>query len=145
MAIDVLPINISFNSVTIDAQNRVVVAGAAFFNGFPTSTFVIARVNADGSPDVTFNGGSNVFIDPFDNAYEREAESISVTSDGKIMVLVDSRIPGNIGNVDFIASYNDDGSVNTGFSGDGILDFQNDFESLILDGNGKIVLISYFF
>ena len=142
VAIDVLPIKISLNAVTIDAQNRVLIAGAAYFNGFLTSTFVIARVNADGSPDGTFNNGSNVYIDPFDNTYEREGEAISVRNDGKIIVLIDSRVPGDIGNVDFLISYNDNGSINTGFSSDGRLDFQNDFKSFVLDATGRIIMVA---
>ncbi len=141
-AIDVSPIQVSFNAITIDAQNRVLAAGAAFFSGFETATFIIARVNANGTPDGSFNGGSSVFIDPFDNEYEREAEAISVRNDGKIIVLVDSRIPGNIGNEDFLISYNDNGSLNTGFSDDGRLNFQNDFKASAVDANAKILLVA---
>ncbi|MEJ8844717.1 HYR domain-containing protein [Lacibacter sp. H375] len=141
--IDVLPISVSLNAITIDAQNRLVVTGSASFSGYSTTTFVVARFNSDGTSDGSFNGGSNVFIEPFDNDYIRQGIEIGVRNDGKIFVIVNSQIPGTPSSLGFLISYNDNGSINTGFSDDGRIDFQMNtgHKAFAFDANGKIVIL----
>lgn len=146
VVIDVLPIEVGLNAITLDAQGRVLVTGfASFLSAYETVTFMVARFNANGTPDGSFNGGSNVKIDPFDNTYEREGEEISVRNDGKIFVIVDSKEPLASGHDDFLISYNDNGSINTGFAGDGRIDYQLDLSSFGIDPNGRIVVQTRFF
>jgi uncharacterized delta-60 repeat protein len=143
VVIDVLPVTVSLYAMTLDAQGRILVTGSASFSGNATSTFTVARFNSDGTPDASFNGGSNVFIEPFNNAYVRLGKTISVRNDGKIFVLVNSVAPGTTFNEDFLISYNDNGSINSGFSGDGKMDFESNsyHHSFAFDANGKIYIL----
>jgi uncharacterized delta-60 repeat protein len=117
-------------AMAIQSDGKMVVAGS---NG---SDFAVARYNTDGTLDTTFDsdGKQTTDMGGMDMAY-----SVSIQSDGKIVVAGKN-------NSDFaIARYNTDGSLDTGFSGDGkqTTDFGGSdyIQSVAIQSDGKIVAV----
>ena len=135
--------------VAIQSDGKIVVAGTAG-NGV-TSDFAVARYNADGSPDTTFNGTGKVitsFTVPFPGVGDSSASSLVLQSDGKIVVAghaqngtdIDfavARYHGNIstgapGTLD--TTFNGTGKILTSFGGEEFI------TSMALQPNGKILV-----
>jgi uncharacterized delta-60 repeat protein len=94
------------NAIAIQSNGKIVVTGSS--NG----KFALARYNADGSLDNTFDGdGKQV------SAFGTEANAIAIQSDGKIVVA--GYVYYNDGFL-AIARYNSNGSIDSTFSQDGI-------------------------
>jgi uncharacterized delta-60 repeat protein len=70
-------------SVAAGPDDKVVVTGYGNLGG--TSTFMLARKNADGSPDASFAGGAPLFTDVLqgENSYAQQA---AFAPDGKVVV-----------------------------------------------------------
>lgn len=126
-------------AAAVDGSNRVVVAGEAAGVGY---RFAIARFNADGTLDTTFGGDGKVLTD-FTPQYDG-AWGVAIQADGKIVAAGDAGI--GSGNSSFaVARYNDDGTLDGSFSGDGKVRIQftakNDpVAGLALDADGDIVV-----
>mgnify|MGYP001132845754 CR=1 FL=1 len=124
--------------VVIQADGKIVVAGEA--EGVITSDFALARYNADGSLDTTFDGDGWLTTDIAFG--DDSARAIVLQADGKIVVA------GNAysGSHNFaLARYHPDGSLDTSFDGDGKLtsDFSGGTDlafDLALQVDGKIVV-----
>ncbi|MDH6496884.1 MULTISPECIES: DUF11 domain-containing protein [unclassified Streptomyces] len=121
--------------VAVDASGRIVAAG------YSGGEVAVVRLNADGTPDTTFGGDGTVTADPSASLEEGgDARALVLQPDGKIVV------GGQVGSTRFdflLMRFNTNGSVDTGFDGDGIVrtDF-GDYESvegLALQSDGKIV------
>lgn len=119
-------------AVAVQSDGKVVAAG-----GGP-GDFALARYNADGSLDTSFDGDGKVttdFGDTSDSAYD-----MVIQGDGKIVAA---------GYPDFaMARYNADGSLDTSFDVDGKVntDFGSGFgwaEGLAVQANGKIVVAGF--
>ncbi|TNC99977.1 MAG: FG-GAP repeat-containing protein [Rhodocyclaceae bacterium] len=128
-------------SVTVQADGKILVAGYSF-NG-SNNDFALVRYNADGTLDTGFDGDgklTTVIGTELDNGY-----SVTVQPDGKILVAGESWS----GDADFaLVRYMADGSLDTGFSGDGMLvtDFAggNDFANCsVLQPDGKILVAGH--
>jgi uncharacterized delta-60 repeat protein len=121
-------------AMAIQGNGKIVVAGRT------SSDFALARYNADGSLDTTFDGDGKVTTD-FAGAPD-EAWGLAIQGDGKIVA---AGYTGGFGTYDFaLARYNADGSLDATFDGDGKVttDFAgNDNLALgmALQGDGKIV------
>ncbi|WP_329570964.1 calcium-binding protein [Streptomyces sp. NBC_01361] len=118
--------------VAMQSDGRIVVTGRAGYN-FPAnaSDFALARYNSDGSLDTGFSGDGKVTT-PFADA--DVAAGVKVQTDGKIVVAGTS-------DFDFaLARYNPDGSLDTGFSGDGKV--ATSFGAGTLDGSSDLALQS---
>jgi uncharacterized delta-60 repeat protein len=110
--------------------------GKLVFGGLTTTGtdhLVVGRLNADGSPDTSFNGTG---IRTLGSGFGDVGRDVAVQADGKILVL-------GFGGVDFkLTRLNPNGSVDTGFGSGGTatIDFgAGDIgQSLLLLGNGKI-------
>ncbi len=93
----------------LQPDGKIVVAG--YTGSSPNYDFYIARLNADGTFDTTFNGTGTLILDlstVSDNAY-----SVKIQPDGKILV-------GGSAAIDFaIVRLNADGALDTSFDGDG--------------------------
>jgi uncharacterized delta-60 repeat protein len=125
-------------SVAVQADGRIVAGGSS------ASDFLVMRFNADGSPDLTFGGGTGRVTTPMGGF--SQANSVIVKPNGKILAS---------GTVEFsgwqnfaIACYNAHGSLDTSFSGDGKLAFNfggmpSLARGMALDGLGRIVLGGY--
>jgi uncharacterized delta-60 repeat protein len=124
----------SANGVAIQADGKVVAVGRAVDFG----AFALARFNPNGSLDMSFSG-DGVQTTAF--GFDSEARKVAVQADGKIVAVGRSDV------YDFaLARYNPDGSLDSGFSGDGMqttdflgnLDVAND---VAIQGNGRIVAV----
>src|SRR5215472_6510769 len=129
-------------SVAVQPDGKIVVAGAAgrFTNrGFD---FALARYNSNGTLDTTFGTGGKVTTDfAGSNDVPSEPSAIALQGDGKIVVV------GQTGDVyDFaLARYNSNGTLDTSFGTDGKLttDFTgaNDLPfSVAVQPDGNIVV-----
>jgi len=128
------------NSLLIQLDGKIVAVGEASVNN--RDYFALARYNADGSLDATFDGDGIVttsILDFYDAAY-----GAVLQTDGKIVV--GGFTGGNFGTVAAfgLVRYNTDGSLDSTFDGDGkvVTDFVNGVEllySLELQPDGKII------
>jgi uncharacterized delta-60 repeat protein len=126
-------------AVALQADGKIVAAGVAVVSGM--EDFALARYNTNGSLDPTFDGDGKVttdFAGDFDQAF-----GLAIQADGKIVAGGRADVSGTF---DFaLARYNTDGSLDTGFDGDGKV--TTDFVSgsfdqafgLAIQGDGKIV------
>jgi serralysin len=99
-------------SVTVQADGKILVAGTnnSYINGEAVSTFALARYNADGNLDTTFNDDGQLTTDFGTYA---NGQSVTVQSDGKILVA------GSSGGDFALARYNADGNLDKTFDIDG--------------------------
>ena len=137
------------HAVALQSDGKIVVVGQAY-NGANTigtqTDFALARYNANGTLDTGFGTGGRVRTD-FNGAKD-QAHAVALQSDGKIVVVGQAYTGANaIGTqTDFaVARYNANGTLDTGFSGDGkaTLDFGSVDEAwaVAIDNNGKIVVV----
>ena len=109
----------SANAVTVDDQGRIVAAGTA---GIPGSNgrvtdfdFFVARYTPNGALDTSFDG-DGFAVTPFSTSSET-VNGVATAPGGKIVV-AGGTFGGASGDI-AVARYNDDGSPDAGFSGDG--------------------------
>lgn len=123
-------------AAALQQDGKIVAAGYSQFGNYD---FALARYETNGSLDPTFDGDGKVITD-FAGAFE-QAEAVAIQSDGKVVAVGVSVVSGN----DFaLARYNANGSLDTGFDGDGKVttDFASDTDQargIAIDGVGKIV------
>jgi serralysin len=108
----------SARSVTVQADGKILVAGRGDYGGSYTSDFALARYNADGSLDTSFDIDGKVTTGIYNHSYK--GESVTVQADGKILVAGDSSSSSRSPQF-ALARYNTDGSLDTSFSGDGLV------------------------
>ncbi|WP_369263366.1 calcium-binding protein [Streptomyces sp. R35] len=118
--------------VALQSDGKIVAAGRAGYN-YPAydSDFAVARYNADGSLDSGFDGDGRTTT-----AFARVdvIGGVAVQPDGKIVVTGTS-------DFDFaLARYNPNGTLDSGFDGDGKV--TTDFGSGTLDGSSDLALQS---
>ena len=137
--------NFSGSSVDIQADGKIVAAGYSGFcydeeNCF--SDFALARYNADGSLDISFDGDGKVTTDL--GSYYDVANRVAVQPDGKIIAAG----IGNDNSVEYygftVVRYHGDGSLDASFDGDGkvtgIFGSFSSATSVVLQSDGKIVV-----
>ncbi len=111
-------------SMAIQTDGKILVAGNVFGAGFGSggavSDLALVRYNEDGSLDTTFDGDGKAIIDL--GGYD-VARSISIQANGKILVVGSSELSAFnlVGSRVAVLRFNRDGSLDTGFSGDGKL------------------------
>ncbi len=121
--------------------NGKILAGGYAYNG-SDNDMALARYNSSGSLDTSFGGDGRV-ITVIGTAAE-VIRGLAVQSNGKIIAVGGNH---NGSNMDYaLVRYNDDGSLDTSFSGDGITtlaigtDFDAAFSVVIQPADGKIVV-----
>ncbi len=127
------------NSIKVQSDGKILVAGTSGTDTV-SDDFALARYNSNGTLDTTFNGAGKLTTD-FGGS--ESGMSVTILSDGKILVAGTSTLPG--GNADFaLARYNENGSLDSTFHGDGKLttDFGGDdtAQSVVLQSDGKILV-----
>jgi uncharacterized delta-60 repeat protein len=132
------------NDIALQPDGKIVIAGV----GQPdfTDDFGVFRLNADGTPDTSFGGGDGVIYSDLSNTpgdeKDDEAFGLLLASD-KIVVAGYSLTP-SFDEVFAVASYNNDGTPDTSFSGDGELtvSFTSDAsaEDVALMANGSYIV-----
>ena len=132
----------SARAVAVQPNGRIVVAGCVSQGGY--CNFGVARYNADGSPDTTFDGDGKVTL-AFTNNID-EVRAVAVQSDGKIVVVGTTGFASSPPQTNDIAvaRFNVDGSLDNTFDGDGkVIINQALFEyamDVAIQPDGKIVL-----
>ena len=132
-------IGTGFNSIvqaiTLQTDGKILVGG--FFTGFNTTTFRrIARLNADGTLDTGF---ANNIGDAFDAAVEK----IAVQADGKI--LVGGRFTSFNGiTSNRIARLNSNGTLDTTFSANTGIGFNEIVRDLAVQADGEVLAVGDF-
>jgi uncharacterized delta-60 repeat protein len=123
--------------IAIQADGKIVAAGSSFAGG-DASDFALARYNADGGLDPTFDGDGKVVTDF--GSYD-SADGVAIQADGRIVAVG--------GGFDYpdsnfeVARYNVDGSLDSSFDGDGraLTDFGGSdvASSVAIQADGRIV------
>jgi len=97
------------SAMALQSDGKIVIVGGTF------TDFVLARFNADGSPDASFDADGKVTTDMVSNEQE-EALGAAIQADGKIVVVGYTGAPGPGGPASFaLARYNTNGSLDAGF------------------------------
>jgi uncharacterized delta-60 repeat protein len=106
----------SINAMAIGEDGRIVLAGQVVTDLKPTTRdIVVARLNANGSPDAAFGSGGRVTLE-FRPGYDNSASAVTVLPDGRIVIAAgsqqaDSAIPEITG----LFRLKPDGTADTGF------------------------------
>jgi uncharacterized delta-60 repeat protein len=103
------------NSVTMQADGKIVVAGFSFLGAFNVD-FALARYNSDGSLDTSFGNGGKVTTNFGSN--NEDAVSVVIQPDGKILVGGSTSAGPGTGADFALVRYNSDGSLDTSFGND---------------------------
>jgi uncharacterized delta-60 repeat protein len=121
-------------SIFIQDDNKIVIGGLfTTFNGVTRNE--IARLNADGTLDTTFDPGTGL-----SGSYYPEILDIAVQSDGKI-IIVGMRIDTYRGtSIGYIARINTDGSLDTDFHANAGTGFTIRTASVAIQSDGKILI-----
>ena len=128
------------NSLALQADGKIVVAGGSV-NANGDSDFALARYNADGTLDTTFDGDGK--LTTAIGAGSDVVTSLALQADGKIVV---GGTSSNGANSDFVlARYNANGTLDSSFDGDGklVMAFgtgSDQITSLVVQADGKIVV-----
>ncbi len=123
----------------IQADGKIVVVGRQETSSASFYDYLVARYNADGTLDITFNG-TGFFTLPagFQNL---SANAVAIQTDGKIVVA--GGIGGSFGSsTATIFRLNSNGTLDTSFDTDGIQSVVNSGEalSMVIQTDGKIVV-----
>lgn len=132
--------------MALQADGKIVTVGLAEPPAGGAADFALARYNVNGSLDTSFDGDGLVLTDVSDGN-EDVANGVAVQPDGKIVVVGRSTDPVTGGYGFAVARYNPNGSLDTGFGGDGtvLTDFgtggaQEAF-AVAVRADGKIVAV----
>ena len=128
------------NSVAIQADGKIVVAGTSFVNG--SQDFSVARYNTNGTLDTTFDTDGKLTTD-FGGSDQGTSVAIS---NGKIVVAGVSYVNQASGYDFALARYNSDGTLDTTFDTDGKLTTAigtTDVATSVAIFDGKIVVAGY--
>lgn len=143
--ITITPVNNSSDNayaVAVQPDGKIVVVGTTLLEdeSFSRSMFLVVRYNSNGTLDTTFGTGGIVTTSIGTNFFNT-ASAVGIQNDGKIVVA-------GYSNNDFaMARYNDNGSLDTTFSGDGMvvtpisLDNSNQAYDLAIQSDGKIIAV----
>ncbi len=127
-------------SVTVQADGKILVAG--YSNNGTNFDFALVRYNADGTLDTSF-GGDGMVTTAIGSAADVGC-SVALQADGKILVAGYSTQAGT--EIDFaLVRYNTDGTLDTSFSGDGMLTTAvgsgaDNGRSVTVQADGKILV-----
>jgi uncharacterized delta-60 repeat protein/RHS repeat-associated protein len=102
-------------AVVLQPDGKIVVGGSQ-----NTSRLALARYNADGSLDTSFDGDGKVTTLVTSGNWGEEVMAVALQADGKIITTGYTVDPGTGNASGVVARYNADGSLDTSFDGDGI-------------------------
>ena len=132
------------DDVAVQDDGKIVAAGTDLA---ATGDFALARYSTDGSLDTSFSCDGKQVTDFGNN--QDGAHGVAIQSDGRIVVAGNSFSP-TTANDFAVARYNTDGSLDTGFSGDGKQTVPMGAGSaadiatgLVIQNDGSIVLAGY--
>lgn len=120
------------HSVTIDANDNIIVSGSTVANGA-----AIWKFTSTGVLDTSFGGGNGFVL----NATFSYANGVTVDENDNIYTA------GNGGGIK-VVKYDSNGNLDSSFSGDGSFEYDNPSGSegttdIVLDSNGNVVITGY--
>ncbi len=130
-------------SAALQPDGKIVATGTARIGG--NYQVLVARLNADGTMDATFGGGSGVTLaDP--SPVDDNGFAVAVQADGKIVVGGSTQVQAGQNTTRMLAlRFSADGALDTTFNGIGIVKIQfgssdPSAHSVMIQGDGKILL-----
>jgi uncharacterized delta-60 repeat protein len=130
----------SVSAVAIQPDGRVVLAGTAVTNSFfspgrgklpgqttTETTFAVARLTADGRPDITFGDGGRA------TAASGGASAVGLRSDGGVVAAGGGTV----------AVFTPDGRLDTGYDGDGLATLQGAGGRALIRPDGGVVFTGF--
>jgi uncharacterized delta-60 repeat protein len=132
------------SEVAVQGDGKILLGGSVLIHtpDFLTSDFAVARLNSDGTPDMTFSDDGLATVD-FDG-HRDAAGAIALQADGKIVLAGGTGV--NSSDRAFaLARFNDDGTLDTSFNGDGTQETNlfagpEQAREIVVQANGKIVI-----
>ena len=130
-------------SIAIRPDGKLIMGG--FSDSAGTNDFALIRVNANGSQDNTFTGGTNGARFSFGG--DERAFSVALRQDGKIVVAGTTSVGGVAGNPNnfLTVQFTSEGVVDTGFNGTGktTTDFTDTdtAKGVVVQPDGKIIAV----
>jgi uncharacterized delta-60 repeat protein len=131
------------SDLAVQSDGKIVAVGNVQSLDFSRTDWLVLRYNADGSPDTGFGTGGQVTT-TFGRPSE-QAAAVTILANGQILVAGSSGDAGSTMRF-AVARYNPDGSLDSGFDGDGKAEVafpESDAASasgLAVQADGKIVL-----
>ena len=130
----------SASEIAIQSDGKIVVAGSSQLGD---SRILLIRYNSNGSLDTTFSGDGIATIDVSEG--EDRASAVAIQSDGKIVAAGLTEAPNGTFNI-ILLRFNSNGTLDTTFSGDGIvvtdLTPSDDIASgVAIQSNNRIVVV----
>jgi uncharacterized delta-60 repeat protein len=143
--IDVTPVRDWANSITLQTDGKIVLAGEAGF-GTRNPKFVVVRLDTTGAPDATFSGDGIRTIDV--TRRHDAALAVQIQADGKIVAAGGAGWTRARAGRFAAVRLNTDGSLDPAFSGDGIRTMampikNSNANGLVIQPDGKLVLAGY--
>ncbi len=125
--------------LALQSDGKILIGGSFFISG-TSNDLAVARLNPNGTLDTTFDGDGQLIVSVLSGTEFEEFRDIGVAPDGKI-VLTD-----RISNDYALIRLNTNGSLDTTFSGDGILTIDiggttNQASDSTIQPDGKIITI----
>ncbi len=127
--------------MAMQPDGKFVLVGGSFV------AFNVARFNHDGTPDTGFGGTGQVTTDVTGTSGIQYARAVTMQPDGKIVVAGDYDPPGTLSAAAALVRYNADGTLDSSFSGDGILlepAVGGNVMAVALQADGRIVVAGSF-
>jgi uncharacterized delta-60 repeat protein len=135
------------NSLAIQPDGKIVVAGTASSADGTVSEFAVARFNTNGTLDTTFGTGGKVttnFVGVMQGGVSNPANAVLIQPDGKILVGGGASQCGKCIHKTALARYHTDGSLDATFGNGGMVDVTaiGDATTLALDAAGDIFALA---
>jgi uncharacterized delta-60 repeat protein len=133
--------NSKLSAFAVQPDGKIVAAGYSSVSTYPSYTFdfAVVRYNANGTLDTSFDGDGKVTTMVGKYRFSR-AYSVATQSDGKIVVAGTANNGDGTGNGFAVVRYNQDGSLDSSFDGDGkIIVPSGVADSVLIQPDGKIV------
>jgi uncharacterized delta-60 repeat protein len=138
----------NLSAVAVQPDGKIVAVGSTTISTYPSYKFdfAVARYNANGTLDTSFDQDGKIRTAVGNIGFDR-AYAVAVQSDGKIVVAgsTEYRNNNNLAGGFAIVRYNQDGSLDNSFDGDGkmITEIPNRYfgsaSSVLIQPDGKIV------
>jgi uncharacterized delta-60 repeat protein len=123
------------SAMAVQADGKIVMVGGTF------TDFIMARFNADGTVDSTFDGDGRVTT-KIVSGQQQEALAVVVQPDGKIVVAGYSGPPGGGPSRVALARYTPDGNLDAGFGSQGkvVSDVAGEAYAITIQPDGKLLV-----
>ena len=129
-------------ALALQSDGKIVLGGNTCISSMECD-FVLARYNADGSLDTSFDGDGTVITGfDYNGITDNRLYEIGIQTDGKILTVGTTQDCCPLFSLISIARYNIDGSLDTSFDGDGkLVSVHLDYPSaLVIQPDGKFIL-----